>query len=163
MDDNRFELFMGLLSSAAKSIQRLKASQMEPFRLSAAHTDCLCSLASAMPEGLTQTQLAERLRMDRAQISRVLRDLREQAYVFPGEVGIYKSRYRLTDAGRRIAEEAMRIIEEIHTFVSGSIPREEIEGFYRTFKTIAGNLTEAVHLYGEPQTALTSDTEENHA
>lgn len=150
MNENRFDMFVGLLGSAAKSIQRLKATQMEPFRLSAAHTDCLCSLAAAMPDGLTQAQLAQRLSMDRAQISRVLRDLRAQAYVLPGGCG-YKIRYRLTDAGRRLADESTRVIREITGFVSGSIPREELESFYRTFTTIATNLVKAVQLYGEPQ------------
>ena len=156
MDENRFDMFVGLLGSAAKSIQRLKATQMEPFRLSAAHTDCLCSLAAAMPDGLTQAQLAQRLAMDRAQISRVLRDLRAQAYVLPGGYG-YKIRYRLTDAGRRLADESTRVIREITSFVSGSIPREELESFYRTFTTIATNLVKAVQLYDEPQLLMEED------
>ena len=174
MDENRFELFMGLLGSAAKSIQRLKAARMEPFRLSAAHTDCLCQLFGASADGLTQTQLAERLMMDRAQVSRVLRDLLDRAYVACGGAGSaggasgtgtdgsggYKSRYRLTDAGQRIAQEIQRIIAEINGFVSGSIPMEDIEGFYRTFKTIASNLSEAVNLYGLPDGSIPNESKE---
>lgn len=149
MDDNRFAMFMGLIGSVAKSIQRIKAARMEPYNLSAAHTDCLCSLAGAMPEGLTQTQLAQRLCMDRAQISRVLRDLRERAYVC-ADAAAYKSRYRLTEAGARLAEEASRVIREVNGFVSGDIPREDIDRFYSTFRIIAQNLADAVALYGAP-------------
>ena len=166
MEDNRFELFMSLLGSAAKSIQRLKATHMEPYRLSAAHTECLYSLISASADGLTQAQLAKRLSMDRAQVSRVLRDLRERAYVCAGgasgaDSAGYKNRYRLTDAGRHIAGEITRVVAEINGFVSGSIPREEIEGFYRTFKVISQNLREAVTLYGAPDDPRFEGIEEN--
>ena len=147
MEDSRFELFMGLLGSASKSIQRLKAAGMERYSLSAAHTDCLYLLAGAMPEGMTQSQLAARLSMDRAQVSRVLRDLRERAYVLAGGAAGYKCRYRLTEAGSRIAAETERVIRGVNAFVSGSIPREEIDAFYRTFRTIAARLSEAVPLY----------------
>lgn len=150
MDENRFDMFVGLLGSAAKSIQRLKATQMEPFRLSAAHTDCLCCLAAAAPGGLTQTQLAARLGMDRAQVSRVLRDLRARAYVCAGSAPGYKSPYHLTDAGHRIAAQIGDIIGEVRRFVSGSIPTAELEGFYRTFGTIAERLGQAVQLYSDP-------------
>ena len=151
MEDGRFELFMGLLGSATKSIQRLKNARMDEFDLSAAHTDCLCCLADAAPAGLTQTQLATRLGMDRAQISRVLRDLRARAYVRTGnDASGYKSPYCLTDAGRRIAAQIGEIIGEVRSFVSGSISGADIESFYRTFSVIAERLSQAVQLYSEP-------------
>ena len=150
MEDGRFELFMGLLTSAAKSIQRLKNARMDEFDLSAAHTDCLCCLADAAPAGLTQMQLAARLGMDRAQVSRVLRDLRARAYVRTGSAPGYKAPYQLTDAGRRIAARIGDIIDEVRCFVSGSIPSADIEGFYSTFGTIADRLSQAVQLYSDP-------------
>lgn len=153
MEESRFSLFIGLLGGASKSIQRLKAAGMEPYKLSAAHTDCVCLLAGAMPEGMTQTQLAARLNMDRAQISRVLRDLRERAYVLAGGGAGYKRRYLLTEAGARLAGEANRIIREVNAFVSGGIPREEIDAFYRTFRIIVERLAEAVPLYCAPHPA----------
>ena len=51
MEESRFELFAGLLNSAVKSIQRLKAAGMKQFNLSAAHTTCLCRLAEAGEDG----------------------------------------------------------------------------------------------------------------
>ena len=151
MDDGRFELFMSLLGSATKSIQRLKSARMDEFDLSAAHTDCLCCLAGAPAAGLTQTQLAARLGMDRAQISRVLRDLCAHAYVrTDSDKRGYKSPYQLTDAGRRIAVRIGEIIGEVRGFVSGSISGADIESFYRTFGVIAERLSLAVSLYSEP-------------
>ena len=160
MEEERSALFIALIGAAAKSIQRIKAARMDEFRLSAAHTDCLSSLAGA-PEGLTQSQLAGLLAMDRAQVSRVLRDLRERAYVCVGDAPGYKSHYCLTEMGKRIAEEISRIIGDVTDYVSGSIPREDIESFYRTFRTIADRLGEAVSLYGAPQMPAMKKSEEN--
>ena len=157
MNDGRFELFMGLLGSATKSIQRIKNGRMDEFDLSAAHTDCLCCLASAAPSGLTQSQLAARLGMDRAQVSRVLRDLRECAYVCAAGASGYKTPYRLTETGRRIAAQIAEIIAEVRRFVSGNIPVADTEAFYRTFGVIAERLSQAVQLYGLPDREGKSD------
>lgn len=141
---------MALVASAGKSIQRIKTAGMDAFSLSAAHTDCLSSLALA-PDGLTQAQLAGALRMDRAQVSRVLRDLRAHAYVrTDGDPG-YRRRYRLTDAGRRIAEEIARVSAQVSAYVRRGIPPEELESFYRTFSLLAKRLGDAAGLCAPPE------------
>ena len=48
MDTSRFEQFSALMTSAAKSISKLKAAQMDAFSLSGAHTTCLCRLHEAL-------------------------------------------------------------------------------------------------------------------
>lgn len=149
MEESRFAQFTVLIASAAKSIQRLKIARMEQFHLSAAHTNCLCRLAQS-PSGLTQRELSRLENVDRAQISRVLRELGERGYVLPGAQSGYKSRYRLTALGAQTADEIQSIIREINQFVSGQIPQTEIDSFYGTFKTITENLSKAVRLYGEP-------------
>lgn len=150
MEYNRFVQFMNLMGSSAKSIQRLKTARMASFQLSAAHTDCLCQLLLGMPQGVTQTQLSASLHMDRAQVSRVLRDLCAQGYAVPISTDGYKSPYCLTESGMRTAGEVLSIVEEIHTYVSGDIPQADIDVFYRTLQTITDNLSRAVALYGKP-------------
>ncbi len=157
MEDSRFELFMGLLGSASKSIQRLKAARMGDFDLSAAHTDCLWCLADAAPEGISQTHLAERLGMDRAQISRVLRDLAQHGYV-AAESG-YRRPYRLTEAGARVAAQIAQVVREVNRYVSENIPAADIRCFYRTFGVIAERLADAVSLYGVPRAAQGGDAQ----
>lgn len=147
MEDSRFAQFTALITGAAKSIQRLKNAQMEQFHLSAAHTNCLCHLASS-PTGLTQSELSRLEGIDKAQVSRVLRDLSGRGYVFSGAQAGYKSRYRLTESGVRTAGEIEAIIREINHFVSGQIPPEDLDRFYDTFRIIAQNLSKAVGLYG---------------
>lgn len=150
MEDNRFELFCGLTASAAKSIQRLKAARMNAFDLSAAHTQSLCLLYEAMPDGLTQTELARRIGMDRAQVSRVLRTLRERGCLPDDAQTGYKRRYVLTEEGVRTARQVQAIIAQVHAYVSEGISREDLICFYRTFERIARRLENAVPLFCAP-------------
>lgn len=147
MEDTRFELFESLIGSAAKSIKRLKGLYMDAYALSAAHTSCLYQLLSAQPHGITQTGLTKRLGMDRAQVCRVLRELREKGYVCCGDHPGYKSPYHLTEEGRRICSEIDATIRQIHGYVSAGLPQEDIERFYRTFRVITDHLSEAVALH----------------
>ena len=155
MEDNRFELFCSLTSSAAKSIARLKAARMDAFDLSAAHTQCLCLLHEAMPEGLTQAELSRRIGMDRAQVSRVLRALRERGYLPDEPQTGYQRRYALTAAGMAAANAVQSIVAQVHAYVSEGIPREDLLCFYRTFERIALRLESAVTLFGAPSSGTT--------
>ena len=144
MEESRFELFAGLLNSAVKSIQRLKAAGMKQFNLSAAHTTCLCRLAEAGEDALTQGQLIQLEGMDRAHISRVVGELCKRGYAAPeAQSGQYRKHYHLTPQGREITNEIQKIILSVNRFVSDQIPREDIEVFYRTLRTITQNLERA--------------------
>lgn len=145
MEESRFELFSGLMNSAAKSIQRLKSAGMKKYHLTAAHTTCLCRLAEAGEAGLTQRQLIQLEGMDRAHISRVLGELCRREYAATVEQsGQYRKRYVLTAQGREITREIQDIIRSVNRFVSQQIPQEDIDVFYRTLRTIAQNLERAV-------------------
>lgn len=148
MDESRFELFAGLIGRASKSIQRIKSVKMKKYQLSAAHTTCLCKLAEAGSQGLTQGELIALEGTDRAQISRVLGDLMERSYVTAdGQDGRYRRRYVLTAAGQAITAEIQSIILDVNRFVSDQIPPEDIQAFYRTLNTIVQNLDRAVDAY----------------
>ena len=145
MDESRFELFAGLINRASKSMQRIKSAKMKKYHLSAAHTTCLCKLAEAGGQGLTQGELTALEGMDRAQISRVLGDLIQREYVAAqGQAGQYKRRYSLTAAGQAVTGEIKEIILDVNRFVSGQIPSEDIQVFYRTLTAITQNLEQAV-------------------
>lgn len=144
----RFDRYIALTASSLKDIARLKAAKMEKYGLSVVHTDCLWHLYNAGDTGLTQRALTELEQVDRAQISRVLRELLQEGYVTQKEGGgTYKRSYVLTDTGRTIAAEMNDIILEINRYVSGEIPRDELMIFYRTLQTIARNLSRAVEHY----------------
>lgn len=144
----RFDRYIALTSSSLKDIARLKAAKMEKYGLSVVHTDCLWHLYNAGTAGLTQRALTDLEHVDRAQISRVLRELLQEGYVTHKEgTGTYKRPYVLTGSGHAVAEEINGIVLEINHYVSGEIPRDELIIFYRTLQTIARNLSRAVEHY----------------
>lgn len=151
MEYNRFVHFMNLIGRSAKSIQKIKTARMAQFDLSAAHTDCLCQLLAGMPSGVTQSQLTAALQMDRAQVSRVLRELCAKGLAMPVTPESYKTPYCLTESGVHVAGEIRNTITEIHAYVSGDIPDEDIAVFYQTLQTISDNLSSAVALYSHPE------------
>jgi len=147
-----FEAFAGLTGSATKTIQRFKAQKMKKYGLSSAHTNCICWLARAGEEGLTQTELVRCEMMDPSQVSRVLRELSDKGYVRPGgEEGRYRRRYSLTEQGRQAAREIQGIIEEIRDFVIRDIRPEELAAFYSAFEKICEGLKRAEEVYLEKE------------
>lgn len=143
MDKDRFILFSTLLNDAQKSISRIKNRKMDQYGLGSAHTLCMCLLATH-PDGLTKTELARHCGVDKAQISRVVSDIREKNYVSIANPECnYRQRYTLTDEGMVVAEDMRQIILDINAFVSDSISKEQIENFYETLKIICGNLKKA--------------------
>lgn len=148
VEKSRFILFAGLINSVTKSVQAMKMMKMARYGLSAAHTNCLCRLAEA-PEGLTQGELADLEMMDKAQVSRVLRELEEKGYAARAGEGAYKRRYVLTPLGIATTEEMEGILLDLNRFVSRDIPEEDLEVFYRTMRTIAENIGKAETLMAE--------------
>ena len=150
MEKSRFIQFSSLVGCAMKSIQSIKMEKMTRYGLSAAHTNLLCRLAGSGDTGMTQGELAQAESMDKAQVSRVLRELEEKEYVcqIPG-VGPYKRRYRMTPAGRAVTNEMEEIILSLNRFVSQDIPEADLAVFYRTLTTITENLLSLETLVAE--------------
>lgn len=136
MEKSRFIVFTGLITGIMKSIQAMKMLKMERYGLSAAHTNCLCRLAEH-PEGLTQGELSDLEMMDKAQVSRVLRELEEKGYACRENGGAYKRRYLLTPLGVETTREMEEILLALNHFVSRDIPETDLEVFYRTLTVIA--------------------------
>lgn len=144
MEESRLSQFSGLISSAAKSIQRLKHAKMKQLRLSSAQAAFLCRLAEAGEEGLTQGELITLEGMDRAQVSRVLKNLCARQYTAPAQPGSgYKRHYVLTPKGEEAARELRGAMREIDQLVHGHIPERDAEVFCRILSGIRHGLEQA--------------------
>ena len=138
-----FNSFSALVSSANKSLERLKAKHMEKFGLSGTHTLCIRYLYDS-PKGLTRTELANRLAIDRAQVTRIIGELLYEELVVEGTgKSSYRKKCILTDKGKEIAVEINGIVSTINQFVSGNIPKERLDAFYETLSEICENLKKA--------------------
>lgn len=143
MEESRFELFDGLIASAGKTLQRIKTNKMEKYGLGSTHTTCLCKLGKVGKDGMTQKELTEQESIDRAQVSRVLRDLEQNGLVEAVGSSAYKRKYCLTEKGQQITDEINGIILEINRYVSKEIPLEKIAIFYHVMQEIDENLKKA--------------------
>ena len=139
----RFEDFSNLISSATKSLQKIKNHGMEPYGLGSTHTLCLKRLRSSA-DGLTRKELVVECETDKAQISRIIGELSEKGYVCEKSgKGGYRKKIILTESGEKIADEIELKVRKVIEYVSGEIPSDDIVNFYRTFETICENLKKA--------------------
>lgn len=150
MEKSRFIQFSSLVGGAMKSIQAMKMEKMARYGLSAAHTNLLCRLAEGSEAGMTQGELAQAEAMDKAQVSRVLRELEEKGHVrqAPG-AGPYKRPYVLTEKGKAVTDEMAAIILALNRYVSRDIPEADLAIFYRTLTTITENLNRLENMVAE--------------
>ena len=140
---DRFEDFSTLIGSAMKSLQKIKNHGMEPYGLGSTHTLCLKRL-NASPDGLTRKELAFECDIDKAQISRLIVELSEKGYVREkSETVGYKNKIVLTENGKKVADEIEQKVIKVLMYVSGDIPPEQLEDFYKTLETICENLKRA--------------------
>ena len=138
-----FEAFHGHIASAAKNLEKLKSKGMGDYGLSGTHTLCMRQLSESS-QGLTRTELAYRCNVDRAQITRVIGELLAKEYVKEiGNGSNYRKKCVLTEEGRKISQDINDRVKRIQQFVSGEIPKESLEIFYKTLEEICDNLEKA--------------------
>lgn len=138
---NRFEQFTTAISQINKSVQRIKSIEMTTYGLKANHVMILFQLKKHA-SGLTPTQLCESCEVDKAAISRSLKELQLKGFVC--EVKADNRKYRvplmLTSSGLEAAthiEEAIKNAVEVGG--AGLTDRQRVE-FYRSLMLIAKNL-----------------------
>ena len=147
MDKDRFEQFNQMLASAAKSLQRIKQKHMEKYGLTSTHTICL-RLLFENPDGLTKKEISDNCDVDKAQITRIIKDLLSKGYVIEDEADkAYNHKFFLTEEGMRITDEINSLVLKVNDYVSGSIPKTDIDSFYDTFDTINKNLHNAEKIF----------------
>ena len=136
MVGDNFERFAQMLSTASKSIFRLKSRCMSKYGLSSTHTLCLRSLYENS-EGMTKSEIAEFCDIDKAQITRIMSELVDKGYVVADKsMRAYNRKFLLTEEGLRITEEINGTVETVVKYVNQDIPREDIEHFYAVFEAI---------------------------
>ena len=136
MVGDSFERFAQMLSSASKSIFRLKSKCMSKYGLSSTHTLCLRALYENA-EGLTKSEISEFCEIDKAQTTRIMSELVDNKYVVSDTTGkAYNRKFVLTEHGVKITEEINETVEAVVRYVNADIPKEDIEHFYSVFEII---------------------------
>ena len=153
--ENRFELFDISMSVICKSIQKIKSEIMQSYGLKSSHVLFMVQLGER-EEGLTASELSRAGHMDKAQISRVVSELTDKGFIAKCSEGgqKYKNKFTLTETGKSIAKDLNRLIARALDYVSGSIPRADLEVFYRTLFTISDKI---FSLTEEPEALCAAD------
>lgn len=137
----KFETFNRRLLQITREIQRLRIKHMKPYGLSGIHLGILIALNRNA--ALTVKELMDVEIVDKAQISRALKDLLNKNYVapVPGQAGKYKIQYMLTDTGKSLAVELNELTSQIVGQADVGVNEEEIEVMYKTLDKIYANLS----------------------
>lgn len=129
-----------------KGLQKMSKNALQKYDLKSNHTMCLFYLMQN-PDGLTATQLSEKIGIDKAAISRLLPQLFKSGYLeycdFDGGKK-YNARMMLTEKGKVIAEDLDRLISEYVYKFSTGVSKADIIVMYCSLKTIAANITNGV-------------------
>lgn len=131
---DRFQRLTFRLSHVQKTIGRIKTLEMEKMGLKGSHAQCISCLI-AHPEGLTAAEICRETGLDKAAVSRTLRDLANSYFIQmpPQDIKRYRRRITLTEKGHTMAA---FVGQEIHRCVSVGSARITDEEFYRFYETL---------------------------
>lgn len=134
----RFVDFTMAILQLNKSVQKIKAYEIEKFGLKPVHVMCGYYLYNH-PQGLTAKELVELSLEDKAAISRALKTMQESGYVSYDANG-RNAKVVLTDEGKKLAEHINE--RAMAAVVAGSVDftDEERVFFYKSLATIVEKL-----------------------
>ena len=134
----RFQSFVGGISSCYKYIQHIKSIEMEEFGLKGNHVMCLFFL-SQHPQGLTATSLCQLCAEDKAAISRTIASLQKDGFIAACDKK-YRALLQLTQKGKQVAQQVNQLIEQWVGFGGSGLSEEDRATFYRVLDIISTNL-----------------------
>lgn len=140
--NDRFETFATTIAFLNRSIQRIKAREMEAVGLKSGHVMCMYALGKA-EAGLTAAELVGVSGEDKAAVSRTVAELEEKGYVHldvPGDKRAYRSKILLTGKGRETVEYINRRVDQALAVGSAGLSGEQRDSLYASLRLIAENL-----------------------
>ena len=146
---DRFENFVGKISTIYKNIEKIKKNKMKEFGLSGNHVMSLCYLAQHK-EGLTASKLCELISVDKAAMSRTLSDLVEKGYVYYPDLGAHK-KYRaitvLTEKGKEVAMQIDKIIVDVVGQIGNGLTDEERKIMYYSLDVVSEKIENLANVF----------------
>ena len=145
----RFEAFTILIAKASRCIYKIKTGEMAEYDLKSSHVSCLYYLYKAT--ALTSKELCDLCGEDKANISRAIRHLELEGYVYCKSTTQkrYQSVLLLTDKGNLIGDNIAKKIDKILLEASEGLSEENRKIFYQSLTLICDNLEKMCIKYGE--------------
>ena len=147
--EGRFETFTILIAKVSRCIYKIKTGEMAEYDLKSSHVSCLYYLYKA--NSLTAKELCDLCGEDKANISRAIRYLEEQGYVYCQATAQkrYQSALLLTEKGNAVGKEITEKIDRILYDVSEGVTEENRKIFYQSLAVICENLEKICIKYEE--------------
>lgn len=139
---DRFETFATTIAALNRSIQRIKAREMEAVGLKSGYVMCMYELGKA-EEGLTAAELGRVSGEDKAAISRAMAELGEKGYIRLDTAGgrrAYRTKIFLTERGRETVAYINRRVDEALAAGSAGLTDRQRTDLYTTLGQVAENL-----------------------
>ena len=148
----RFVAFSMLTEESSKSMQRIKAAYMGTLGLYSGDALFLAVLEKH-PAGLSATALARECKLDKAAVSRALPHLLAAEVIAYAQAPVqgrsYRSPILLTPKGHDVLAKMDLFTADTVCHTSDDIPSEDLETFYRVFRTLESRLSDHAKLLEE--------------
>ncbi len=147
--DARFEIFTILIAKASRCIYKIKTGEMAEYNLKSSHVSCLYYLYKS--NALTAKELCDLCGEDKANISRAIKYLENQGYIYCQATTQkrYQSALLLTEKGNAVGKQITEKIDRILYQVSEGVTEEDRKIFYQSLSTICENLEKICIKYEE--------------
>lgn len=148
--EERFKTFTVLITNVGRCIHKIKTGEMAEFNLKSSHVSCLYYLFKE--DSLTAKELCDICEEDKANISRSIKYLEENGYLYckTKQHKRYQSPLVLTEKGREIGARIAKKIDSILGAASDGLSEEHRLIFYKSLALINGNLQKICDGYDAP-------------
>lgn len=138
---SRFDRFSALIFEISRLWHQISANEMALFGLKGTYTVYLSAIYHN-PDGITSAALADICRRDKADVSRAVSAMEKEGLLVrkTEKNNSYRASLVLTEVGRMAAEYVLAKGELAVEMADTGVTPKEIESFYKTLETIAGNL-----------------------
>ena len=146
---SRFERFTVLIAKVSRSIYKIKKEEMAEYNLKSSHVSCLYYLYKA--ETLTAKKLCDLCGEDKANISRAVKSLESEGYVYCESTlsKRYLSALFLTDKGKAVGKDIVEKIDRVLAEASNGLTKEHRDILYQSLSLVSDNLERICTNYEE--------------
>ena len=141
MDTIRFLVFSQSLNRIVKDIKRLEKNYMSEHGLRSVHMGCLLCIKHS-EKGMTITQLAKANKIDKALISRVVKELIADGFLTTKSADkTYNKKYVLTEKSENITSQIETIITNHMARARAGVSEDDLNTFYEVLATLEHNIS----------------------
>lgn len=141
MDTKRFLVFYQCLNRIVKDIKMIEMSYMREYGLRSVHLGCLLYIRDS-EKGMTVTQLANACKIDKALISRTVKELIADGFIMTNSSEKnYNKKYVLTQKSEEITLKVKDAISKYMARARVNVSEDSLLTFYEVLATLENNIS----------------------